>query len=303
MSTPDSENTGSEGGNISFEEPMEMLDLIEKLKKCRAIEHIICPDTSVLLHMVQLRKEPGKEKPFIFHLDHYISQLDKWLEQMEQCNKLLGDDSVAWVVPEQVRREFIKNHSLRENKDSRIQSFKERLIYNGKIALGKMINNINNRLEDQISRLEKLVRENQKEIIRKILVLKENSTGYGRSSDPIHDAWARVHSYKFPNNRTQQMKDTVILLHLRRLYLLGHNRNRKPPNDAHTLYSFPNIYFWTFDNFDGALNEKSSKFYIKLKENDTKEGGRGSAGTKGKYIGIKDDLSSILSSSNTPNST
>ena len=231
--------------NVPFIQPTGVSDSIEKSEGYRII---ICPDACVLLQMVCTSSGLSS-----------IGQIDKWLKQMNQCKLLLSRDNIDWVIPEQVTRELDKN---REHEFSVIKKFKDDLIFKDNFISKQKISNkklniINNRLSDAVSELEKLARQNQRRIIAGSLVLPEKNGDY-RQGNFINEAWSFVHDDKFPNQKKQQMKDSVILSHLLTL---------SRENDGIVSSKFP-IYFWTFDKFDNAPNsrfpEEASREFIEI---------------------------------------
>ena len=279
-----SEQVTFERADVPFAQPTSISNAIEKLKKYRII---ICPDTSVLLHMV--RESEGSAS---------IKHLDEWLKQMNQCTSLFNTDDVGWVVPEQVTREFNKNSEngknskngkSSENEFSPIPSFWEKLISKENIVSEKL-DMVNNGLSDAVLELETLARQNQKRIIAKSLVLSEKNGDY-KQGNFIHDAWHLVRGDEFPNQKEQQMKDSAILSHLLAFSIEMNSENFVPTTNfgiPKSLFSTidvgmsddmwmssnaeisnlgydrmslpkPQIYFWTFDKFNKSNVSRFSK--------------------------------------------
>ena len=286
-----SEHVTFERVDVSFAEPDSISNVIEKLKKYRII---ICPDTSVLLHMV--RESEGSAS---------IKQLDEWLKQMNQCTSLFNTDDVGWVVPEQVTREFNKNSENVKNSKNGKNSEKERSpipslwkkLISKENIVSRKLDMFHNGLRDAVLELETLARQNQKRIIAKSLVLKEKNGDY-RQGNFIHDAWYLVRGDEFPNQKEQQMKDSAILSHLLAFSIemnfenfvptinlgmpenfvpttnlgipenlfptidVGMSDNAGISNLGYDRMSLPKpqIYFWTFDKFNKPDHSPASQF-------------------------------------------
>ena len=180
------------------------------------------------------------------------------------------------MVPEQIKREF------EDNPDKKFQPFAsvEECLISERELNGSIVA-LNSESRGVLNEFKGRAKKHRKEIIRKAVLLKEEQHSF------IHDAWSLVHGNESPNNEKgkQQMKDSVILSHLCEIYRLeeeiSRNLNDSPeqaetPNRLIQNHSGINsrIYFWTFDSFDGQMNNQLQRFsrkgtqnYIQIKNN------------------------------------
>lgn len=189
---------------------------------------IICADTNILLRMVDQEKEKK--------IGSLLHQLDAWLEQMRNLNQLLQNSNVGWMIPEQVIREFdnvTQNQDRHSNFNEKFEDLKKNLT--GEPPIGdKCLSSIHNGINEKIEELGDLIETNKECLHKNILVMKEDK------DDFAHHAWKRVREYSFPNQKKQQMKDSVIFYHL-----LDFKAELEKVN------SQARVCFWTFDSFDG----------------------------------------------------
>lgn len=193
--------------------PISMSDARKKLEHK---SHLICPDTCVLLQMMNYEYDKDKNDKNTNIMNEWLKQLevmDKWLIQMRACSKLLKNKNVGWVIPEQIRREYEYSKNNPTTKYTPENN-----------ELKKVYSN----LEKALVRMHKLAIENTQRIIKQAKILEETDTA-------INSAWKLVHDNEFPNRvGTQQMKDSVILSHLHECADMSSPKVK--------------VYFWTTDS-------------------------------------------------------
>ena len=198
--------------------PIPMSDALEEL---RGKSHLICPDTCVLLRMIE---------PY----DLQVALFDKKFrdsENMRKCENLINKDSVGWIVTEQICRELEEDDAPNYYD---VKKPKENITTNAAIlASHSTLDDINWKYQQFSDELRELAEHNKRRIVENAIVLQE-------TPDVVNAAWKLVRGNKFPNQqqRQQQMKDSVILSHLHECA-----NKLKQKNIACTLY------IWTFDTY------------------------------------------------------
>ena len=212
-----------------FAESQSMGEILEQLSDESII---ICPDTCILLHMVKESKKTEQIPP--------LKKLHLWEKEAYALEKLINNEKIVWVITQQIVREFEKN--LEEGHlDEVFCKFKETLVgdtqYLDEIGSDKRYNSFC----DKIDEVGDLIKKNRKTIVDTVFVLEDGDR------EPIYAAWKQVCEYEFPNEKKQQMKDTVILQYLLKL---------KEKLDDQGLSTM--VYFWTFDRLGNG--NSSPKF-------------------------------------------
>ena len=206
--------------------PASMDEVIDEYLKNEG-SIIVSPDTCVLLHMV--RKRGGDEK--FPQLEH----LHLWEKEACALEKLIESGNIIWVIPEQVVIEFARNSET----ERRFCEFKRLLVGDKRYLDEKGSDERYNGFCQKIDEVGRLIKKNRKAIIKAAFVLKYDNR------EPIYSAWKNVREDEFPNEKGQQMKDSVILQHLLKFQEKLDNQNLRAK-----------LYFWTFDNLGSNSSKK-----------------------------------------------